>query len=351
MSEIAVEIIDPAGEHHARLLDDDKPVKDVLPPLVKKLELPESVNYQLVPKETGKPLSEKETLSGAGIKAGAELELKAVRDRLLTTFLDALYVEIEEETVAEAWEAANERLQTLLRLDPSHPDPKGLGRAIETRTPISGPAPAAPPPVAAPAGAPPAPTPTPPAPQPTTGGAGAGNLLRRGCIGVAVLGGLGVLAVLVIVVLGLLPDAGIPATDGPDSGGQFLPPEIELGTGDVQVTVQWNSAADIDLHVIDPDGEEIYFVNTTSQSGGELDVDANAGCGSQMPRPVENVFWPRGGAPRGSYQVSVVYFAECEGSGATDYQVTIKLNEQVFDTIRGTLAQDDDERRVSTFTY
>ena len=36
-------------------------------------------------------------------------------------------------------------------------------------------------------------------------------------------------------------------------------PEPELGTGDVQVTLRWSSSADIDLHVFEPDGTEIWF--------------------------------------------------------------------------------------------
>jgi len=71
--------------------------------------------------------------------------------------------------------------------------------------------------------------------------------------------------------------------------------EPRLGTGDVQVTLRWNTPVDLDLHVIDPLGEEIYFRYTFSPSGGTLDVDANAGCTNDTP--VENVFWPTGGAP------------------------------------------------------
>ena len=83
-----------------------------------------------------------------------------------------------------------------------------------------------------------------------------------------------------------------------------------LGTGDVQVTLSWSDLNDLDLHVTDPTGATINYINTTSASGGRLDVDANPGCTSPTASPRENIFWA-GQAPTGSYQVSVVYFRGC----------------------------------------
>ena len=48
-------------------------------------------------------------------------------------------------------------------------------------------------------------------------------------------------------------------------------------SGDVQLTAAWSTRADVDLHVVDPIGEEIYYNHATSDSGGRLDHDANAG--------------------------------------------------------------------------
>jgi uncharacterized protein YfaP (DUF2135 family) len=121
-----------------------------------------------------------------------------------------------------------------------------------------------------------------------------------------------------------------------------------LGTGDVQITLRWSGTADLDLHVIDPFGEEIWFGNEFSQSGGELDVDANAGCDDIMSSPVENVYWPTNGAPNGTYQIEVVYYWDCN-SGPTDYEVTIKQDERVYDVIRGTLWEEDETNYVGEF--
>src|SRR5207237_4273195 len=43
-------------------------------------------------------------------------------------------------------------------------------------------------------------------------------------------------------------------------------------TGDVQVSVSWDAPSDVDLHVVDPSGEEIFYGNPASASGGQLDV-------------------------------------------------------------------------------
>lgn len=34
---------------------------------------------------------------------------------------------------------------------------------------------------------------------------------------------------------------------------------MRVGSGDVQVSVAWNTTADLDLHVVDPSGEEVYW--------------------------------------------------------------------------------------------
>jgi hypothetical protein len=92
-------------------------------------------------------------------------------------------------------------------------------------------------------------------------------------------------------------------------------------SGDVQISLEWKNANDLDLHVIDPSGERIFFNHRNSASGGELDVDMNAG--QLSTRPVENVYWPERGAPRGTYRVEVVHFANHGARDPTEFNVRV----------------------------
>jgi len=77
-------------------------------------------------------------------------------------------------------------------------------------------------------------------------------------------------------------------------------------SSDVQVSLMWNNYNDLDLHVVCPSGERIHGGNRKSACGGHLDVDANVRPDSR--KPIENVVWPEGEAPAGSYQVFVHYY-------------------------------------------
>lgn len=86
------------------------------------------------------------------------------------------------------------------------------------------------------------------------------------------------------------------------------------GHGDIQITLSWNNTADIDLHVIDPTGFEIYYADPVSPSGGYLDYDNMSGFGP------ENVFWEENTAPGGEYQVYVNHY---KGDDPSLYTVVI----------------------------
>ncbi len=145
-----------------------------------------------------------------------------------------------------------------------------------------------------------------------------------------------------------------------DSGGLIQRPvgsdgvnKRDTGTGDVQVTLEWGSSADVDLAVVEPDGTEIYYGDSgPSSTGGELDVDSNVGCDDTdgVEGAVENIFWPTGDAPSGSYSVKVTGFSLTDSDGAScgsgDYTVTITVaGEETVET--GTVAEDE----VDTFSF
>lgn len=84
---------------------------------------------------------------------------------------------------------------------------------------------------------------------------------------------------------------------------------IPVRGGDVQVSISWDNSNDVDLHVYDPDGFQIYYADRQSTSGGELDLDSNVGCN---PGPQnENIYWATGTAPPGDYRIVLHLFTSC----------------------------------------
>ena len=105
--------------------------------------------------------------------------------------------------------------------------------------------------------------------------------------------------------------------------GPFVPVHtrvLSVGTGDVQVTLAWDADSDVDLHVVGPDGVEIYYGNRQA-GAGELDLDSNADCEIDGVRN-ENITWPVGQAPQGTYTVRVNYWSSC-GVPQTNYTVRV----------------------------
>lgn len=108
------------------------------------------------------------------------------------------------------------------------------------------------------------------------------------------------------------------------------------GTGPVQVNITWNSPADVDLYVVDPHGDELFYATRRVASGGQLDIDSNAACFSDGPR-AENIFWPFGVVPpKGEYTVRVNYWSSC-GVPFTDYVVTVRVGDASPTMYRGRL--------------
>ncbi len=99
---------------------------------------------------------------------------------------------------------------------------------------------------------------------------------------------------------------------------------------------------DLDLHVIDPSGEEIYFGHPNSVSGGQLDVDCIC-----CDNPSENIFWSDG--PTGSYQFWVNDYSDCVPENCADYTLYVFDNDnQVVQVQTGTLC--DGNSPIYTYT-
>jgi uncharacterized protein YfaP (DUF2135 family) len=88
----------------------------------------------------------------------------------------------------------------------------------------------------------------------------------------------------------------------------------------VQITLSWDAFVDLDLHVIEPSGEEIAYNHKASATGGQLDRDRL--CSNTQAGGPENVYWGASGAPSGTYQIDVVCYSLCNlGSGSIPFRL------------------------------
>jgi len=123
-------------------------------------------------------------------------------------------------------------------------------------------------------------------------------------------------------------------------------------TGDVQISLIWNNYNDLDLHVVCPSGERIFFDNRNSKCGGELDVDMNVKPASR--KPVENVYWPENKAPRGTYKVYIHHYAKHNkgfrsNKDPTEFAVLVDM-EGTKKEFKGEISNGEPLRLVAEFT-
>lgn len=107
-------------------------------------------------------------------------------------------------------------------------------------------------------------------------------------------------------------------------------------TGDVRISLLWDNRNDLDLYVIEPSGDCIFYGNTVSRvTGGMLDVDVNVR--GETTKPVENIFWPKGMVPEGRLRVFVQLYGFHEPHGMdTNYAVEI-YNRGEYQRFKGTI--------------
>lgn len=83
--------------------------------------------------------------------------------------------------------------------------------------------------------------------------------------------------------------------------------------GELRVSLEWYNFDDLDLHVQEPDGgKHIHYASKISSTGGNLDVDMNAG-GGKTREAVENIIWPDAVKMKeGKYKVYIHQYSQRE---------------------------------------
>ncbi|HLV13580.1 MAG TPA: hypothetical protein VKY41_00235 [Xanthomarina sp.] len=101
---------------------------------------------------------------------------------------------------------------------------------------------------------------------------------------------------------------------------------ISVGTGALQVSLSFDNDKDVDLHLIEPNGDHIYYNNETSTNGGFLDLDSNPACEIDGVNN-ENIYYPDDATIEvGTYYVYVDMYENCNPSVATNFVVSVILN-------------------------
>jgi hypothetical protein len=101
-----------------------------------------------------------------------------------------------------------------------------------------------------------------------------------------------------------------------------VPTNVIRGTSELEITVWWDKPSDVDLNVIEPSGEEVYWGNNISATGGMLDQDSNIECVIDNKNN-ESIRWTK--APSGIFAVRLDYYSNC-GVNETKYILAVNHN-------------------------
>ncbi|HRW63704.1 MAG TPA: hypothetical protein P5132_09460 [Bacteroidales bacterium] len=133
------------------------------------------------------------------------------------------------------------------------------------------------------------------------------------------------------IVIAVLDNAGLVSTHETINVSR-----VDAGTGKLQVSCSWDKANDVDLHLVEPAGEEIYYGNSYSANGGDLDVDSNAGCSIDNINNENITYSETDIVESGDYIVRVDLFSNCNVTSNTNYVVTVRYNGDLITPKSGT---------------
>lgn len=133
---------------------------------------------------------------------------------------------------------------------------------------------------------------------------------------------------------------------GPVASAPLEVTPLAMPMGALVVSLTWDSYVDLDLHVVDPAGIEIWAGNSTeyqvapgqpfdpsaARDAGMLDADSNGACVIDG-RDREDVIWARA-VPPGKYVVRVDTVSLC-GEVSTHWQLEVRRDGAVFARANG----------------
>ncbi len=100
---------------------------------------------------------------------------------------------------------------------------------------------------------------------------------------------------------------------------ETLKKDMKFSSADVVITMMWNTdQTDVDLHVVEPSGEECSYENKKTRSGGGITSDITTGFGPEM--------YLNTVAPKGKYEIKVKYF----GNGQNRTELRNKVHLMIY---------------------
>lgn len=104
--------------------------------------------------------------------------------------------------------------------------------------------------------------------------------------------------------------------------------------GNVEVTLQWFTRADLQLQVRDPSGATVFDDTPSIASGGILDQNfvGNRGCVPATDgTPMYYIYWPTNRQPPlGTYEVEVWFQNDCDDPTPVNFDLTIEVGGQLL---------------------
>ncbi len=120
---------------------------------------------------------------------------------------------------------------------------------------------------------------------------------------------------------------------------------VQVGSGDVQVSLTFDRPQDLDLWVMDPNGDLLNWDSDPGEpddvpSGGTLDLDANAAC-SVLDERAENITWPSGSGIPGTYTVYLDLWSTCDDDQDVNWVITVSVKGREPQIFQGTYLRED----------
>ena len=121
------------------------------------------------------------------------------------------------------------------------------------------------------------------------------------------------------------------------TGGCASLPTTGPGIDDLTFRLSWMGSADLDLYVRTPTGDEVSSEHPNPSTGAAVSADCNPTPEQMCAEPLEDVRWPRGAAPHGTYQFSVRMVNLHDSTFPIPFAVQVVEGSRIVATHRGVI--------------